>query len=109
MSACGEPQRYDYKSSGRYFYVLAGLRYVDGQIVYCHNGRCPLRYKPMHPPKELTLAPPSKGHGFDVIACVGRLRYGERLTRPEIKTRLAFTDGGPQAQVTVRAHYRRLV
>ena len=88
--ACGEPQRYDYKSSGRYFYVLAGLRYVDGQIVYCHNGRCPLRYKPMHPPKELALAPPSKGHGFDVIACVGRLRYGERLTRPEIKTRLAL-------------------
>lgn len=86
--SCGESQRYDYKSSGRYFYRLDGLYYVDGQIVYCHNGSCRLRYKAMHPPQELLLAPPSKGHGFDVIACIGQLRHGERLTRPEIKARL---------------------
>src|SRR6267143_427799 len=77
---CGEPQRYDYKSSGRYFYLLSGLKYLDGQIVYCHNGRCPLRYKPMHPLEELAYAPPKKGHGFDVIARIGQLRYGDELT-----------------------------
>lgn len=87
--ACGEVQRYDYKSSGRYFYRLNGLYYVDGQIVYCHNGSCPLRYKPIHPPEELSLAPPLKGHGFDVIAFIGHLRHREALTRPEIKIRLA--------------------
>lgn len=70
--ACGEPQRYDYKSSGRYFYLLSGLNYLDGQIVYCYNGSCPLRYKPMHPPQELSLAAPLKGHGHDVIAVVGQ-------------------------------------
>ena len=85
---CGKVQRYDYKSSGRNFYVLAGLRYVDGQLVYCHNGRCPLRYKPMHPPEELALAPLGKGHGYDVIASIGQLRYGESLTRDEIRARL---------------------
>jgi hypothetical protein len=87
--ACGGPQRYYYKSSGHYFYLLSGLHYVDGQIVYCPNGRCTLRYKPMHPPEELALVRPLKGHGFDVIACIGRLRHGEELTRPGMKTRLA--------------------
>lgn len=84
--ACGHQQRYDYKSSGRYFYQLnMGLCYVDGQIVFCHNGACPLRYKPMHPPEELRLAPPSKGHGFDVIACIGHRRFGDKMTRDEIR------------------------
>jgi hypothetical protein len=83
--ACGHPQRYDYKSSGRHFYQLTGLYYVDGQIVYCHNGTCSLRYKPMHPPEELLLAPPGRGHGFDVMACIGHRRYGDEMTRPEIK------------------------
>ena len=87
--ACGEPQRYDYKSSGRHFYQLTGLYYVDGQIVYCHNGACPLRYKPMHPPQETTLAAPGMGHAFDVIACIGHRRYGDEMTRPEIKEWLA--------------------
>lgn len=87
--SCGDPQRYDYKSSGRHFYRLDGLFYVDGQIVYCHNGACPLRYKPMHPPEELALAPPGRGYGFDVLALTGQHRFGERLTRLEILNRLA--------------------
>lgn len=86
---CGEEQRYDYKSNGHYFYHLSGLQYLAGQIVYCHNGGCRLRYKPMHPPEELERVPPRKGHGFDVIARIGKLRYREKLTRSEIWTRLA--------------------
>jgi len=69
-------------------YRLSGLNYLEGRIVYCDNGRCPLRYKPMHPPEELAYAPSKKGHGFDVIACIGRLRYRDKLTRLEILTRL---------------------
>lgn len=87
--ACGEEQRYYYKSSGRYFYLRSGLKYLDGQIVYCHNGQCPLRFKPMHPPEELALVPPLKGYGFDVIASIGQSRYGEELRRLEIKAQLA--------------------
>ena len=85
---CGEPQRYDYKSSGRYFYLLSGLNFLEGQIVCCHNGHCALRYKPMHPAEELAYAPTKKGHGFDVIARVGQHRYGDKLTRLEILARL---------------------
>lgn len=87
--ACGEAQRYKFNSSGRYFYVLDGLRRVAGQIVYCHNGRCPLRFKPIHPPEELALAPQQKGHGYDVIACIGQMRFRDKLTRSEIGSRLA--------------------
>lgn len=86
--ACGHEQRYKYKSSGRHFYQLDGVYYVDGQIVYCRNGACPLRHQPMHPPEELARAALGKGYGFDVIACIGQLRFGERLTRAEIKARL---------------------
>jgi len=86
---CGGTQQYDYKSSGRYVYGLSGLKYLEGQIVYCDNGQCPLRHKPMHPPEELACAPTKKGHGFDVIARIGQLRYSEKLARLEILMRLA--------------------
>lgn len=85
---CGKAQRYKYKSSGRHFFHLSGLQYVDAQIVYCDNGRCALRFKPMHPPEELARAPLRKGYGFDVIARIGQMRYSNSLTRLEIKSRL---------------------
>jgi hypothetical protein len=87
---CGREQRYAYKSSGRHFYQLDGLYYLDAQIVHCFNGQCPLRYRRMHPPGELALVPPKKGFGFDVIARIGQLRFGRKLTRAEIKARLAI-------------------
>jgi hypothetical protein len=68
---------------------LEGLRCVTGQIVYCENGRCPLRFKSMHPPEELSLVAPYKGHGFDVIARIGQMRFRDKLTRLEILSRLA--------------------
>ena len=86
--ACGHEQRYGYKSCGRHFYRLDGVFYLDGQIVHCLNGGCPLRYKAMHPPEEDALVPRKKGFGFDVIARVGQLRFNDRLTRLEIKDRL---------------------
>lgn len=87
--ACGHAQRYSYKSCGRHFYQLDGAYYVDGQIVHCLNVKCPLRYRPMHPPEEDALVPRRKGFGFDVIARIGHLRFTNRLTRLEIKDRLA--------------------
>lgn len=86
---CGREQRYAYKSSGHHFYRLDGAYYVDGQIVHCWNGLCPLRFKPMHCPEERALVAPKKGYGFDVVACIGRLRFGDRLTRNEIVEWLA--------------------
>jgi hypothetical protein len=86
--ACGHAQRYSYKSCGRRFYQLDGAYYVDGQIVHCLNVKCPLRYKPMHPPGEDVLVPRKKGFGFDVIARIGHLRFINRLTRAEIRDRL---------------------
>ena len=87
--ACGQPQRYAYKSCGRHFFQLDGAYYLDGQIVHCLNLRCPLRFKAMHPPEEDALVPRKKGFGFDVIARIGELRFNEVLTRAEIKERLS--------------------
>ena len=86
--ACGHEQRYAYKSCGRHFFQLDGVYYVDGQIVRCLNGRCPLVYKVMHPPEEDALVGRKKGFGFDVIARIGHLRFNDVLTRLEIKERL---------------------
>jgi MULE transposase-like protein len=98
--ACGQEQRYGYKSSGRHFYQLEGAFFLDAQIVHCVNGVCPLRFKRMHPPAELALAPPKKGFGFDVIARIGQLRFGLRRTRAEIREFLL--EEHPALQISER-------
>lgn len=86
--ACGREQRYDYKSSGRGIRLLKELLWVEVQIVYCTNGRCPLVRRGMHPTEEWMLAPIYERFGSDVIAACGQLRFGENLGRDRIVARL---------------------
>lgn len=99
--ACGQIQRYDYKSSGRSIRRLDKLLWVEVQIVYCRNGRCPLVRKGMHPAEEWVLAPSYERFGSDVIALCGQLRFGERLTRDAIVGRLWDEHGVQIAPRTV--------
>lgn len=82
--ACGTALRYDYKSSGRGVRRLGELLWIESQIHYCPNGRCPLRRKGMHPPEEWMLAPAYERFGSDVIALCGVLHFGEKLGRETI-------------------------
>ena len=91
--ACGKPQTYDHKSSGRYIFQLDGTFYVESQTVYCENGRCPLVREPMHPPEEWAMAPPGERFGTDVLAKVGLLHFRDKLTRAAIAKRLFDEDG----------------
>lgn len=86
--ACGQRQRYDYKSSGRGIRRLDADYWVEVQIVYCTNGQCPLVRKGMHPTEEWALAPRHERFGSDVIAKSGILHYGEMLNRDTIAARL---------------------
>jgi hypothetical protein len=89
---CGEDLRYGYCTSGRKIRRLEACYWVTAQTTYCRNGACPLIYKVLHPPAEWAMAGPYQGFGFDVMARVGRLRYGERLTSPQIVERLLRED-----------------
>jgi hypothetical protein len=54
----------------------------------------------MHPPREVAMAPQKKGYGFDVIACIGHMRYRDSLTRLEILNRLGREF--PQLEISER-------
>lgn len=86
--ACGTARRYDYKSSGRGVRRLDEALWIEAQIHYCPNGRCPLRRKGTHPPEEWALAPAYERFGSDVIALCGALHFGEKLGRDAIAAKL---------------------
>lgn len=90
---CGGRQRYDYKSSGRSIRRLDEFLFVEVQIAYCTNGRCPLVRKGMHPPEEWALSPAYERFGSDVIAACGLLHFVEKLGRDAIVSRLRTQYG----------------
>jgi hypothetical protein len=102
---CGEEQRYGYCTSGRGVRRLDAAYRVTSQTTYCRNGACPLIYKVMHPPAEWAMAAPSQRFGFDVVAKVGQLRYGERLTAQQIQARLLREDKLDMAERSVSNLY----
>lgn len=98
---CGHEQTYGYCTPGRYIQHLDEVHHVTAQTVYCTHGACPLRYKVMHPPEEWSMAPPVYTFGFDVIGQTGQLRYGEKMTRAGILTRLL--DEHPNLRIGERS------
>lgn len=86
--SCGKPLTYDYKSSGRSIRRLDRLLWVESQVHYCSNGKCPLRRKGTHPPQEWMLAPIYERFGSDVIAACGVLHLQDNLGRDQIVARL---------------------
>jgi hypothetical protein len=66
----------------------------------CRNRTCTRYHQPYRPEAEGTLALPQGEFGLDVIALVGRLRYGEHRSVPEIH-RALVARGVPIAERTV--------
>ena len=64
--------------------TLAGVTRLILYIRRCHNHNCSRSRRPYRPEAESHFALPHHEFGLDVIACVGRLRYGEHRSIPEI-------------------------
>lgn len=84
---CGGPIRADY-ANRRTVHTLAGVTRLHLTIRRCRNGGCVAYKKPYRPEAEGTVALPRHEFGLDVIALIGRLRYAEHRSVPEIRTHL---------------------
>src|SRR5262245_11812846 len=84
---CGTRMRADY-ANRRTVAPLAGLTRLHRLIRRCHHAGCAAHKKPYRPEAEGRLALPHHEFGLDVIALVGRLRYAEHRSVPEIRAHL---------------------
>ena len=84
---CGKRMRADYTNS-RTLTTLSGVVRLDLTIRRCRNADCPAHKKPCRPEAGGRFALPHHEFGLDVIALVGRLRYAEHRSVPEIRTHL---------------------
>ena len=85
---CEGPMRADY-TNRRTLSALDGVTRLNLTIRRCHNDRCEAHRRPYRPEAEGRFALPHHEFGFDVIALVGRLRYSEHRSVPEIRIHLA--------------------
>lgn len=95
---CGGPLRADY-ANRRTVHTLAGVTRLHLTIRRCHHGPCPAHKRPYRPEAEAAVALPRHEFGLDVIALIGRLRYAEHRSVPEIRGHL----GGRGVSVSERA------
>jgi hypothetical protein len=84
---CGQRLHADY-TNRRTRATLAGVTRLNLTIRRCHNEHCPAVGTPCRPEAEGRFALPRHEFGFEVIALVGRLRYREHRSIPEIHTHL---------------------
>lgn len=84
---CGGHMRADYVNH-RTLTTLSGVVRLNLTIRRCRNGPCAAGRRPYRPEAEGRFALPRHEFGFDVIALVGRLRYAEHRSVPEIRARL---------------------
>lgn len=84
---CGGHLRADY-SNHRTLHTLAGVTRLNLTIRRCHRTTCSAHKRPYRPEVEGSFALPHHEFGLDVIALVGRLRYAEHRSVPEIRTHL---------------------
>ncbi len=84
---CGGPMRADY-TNRRTITTLDGVTRLRLTIRRCRHGQCAAARKPYRPEAEGRFALPRHEFGFDVIALVGRLRYREHRSLPEIHAHL---------------------
>lgn len=94
---CGRPTRVDY-ANRRTLHTLAGVTRLNLTIRRCHHPGCPANKRPYRPEAEGALALPRHEFGLDVIALIGRLRYTEHRSVPEIRSHLV----GRQVAVSER-------
>src|SRR4051812_2901955 len=72
----------------RTVHTLAGVTRLTLTIRRCHHPACPAHKKPYRPEAEGAVALPRHEFGLDVVALIGRLRYTEHRSVPEIRTHL---------------------
>jgi len=84
---CGRHLRADY-TNRRTLGTLDGVTRLNLTIRRCRNDHCPAARRPVRPEAEGRFALPRHEFGFDVIALVGRLRYREHRSVPEIRGHL---------------------
>jgi hypothetical protein len=84
---CGQHMRADY-TNRRTITTLAGVTRLNLTIRRCRNAECTAHKKPYRPEAEGHFALPHHEFGLDVVALVGRLRYTEHRSVPEIRAHL---------------------
>jgi hypothetical protein len=84
---CGRPMTADY-ANRRTVHTLSGVTRLHLTIRRCHHAGCTARKRPYRPEAEGAFALPRHEFGLDVIALIGRLRYAEHRSVPEIRTHL---------------------
>src|SRR6476661_4580288 len=84
---CGKHMRADY-TNRRTITTLSGVTRLNLTIRRCRNPDCAAHKKPYRPEAEGRFALPHHEFGLDVVALVGRLRYTEHRSVPEIRTHL---------------------
>ena len=81
---CGHPARAD-SANRRTVHTLSGVTRLNLTIRRCHRSACSAYKKPYRPEAEGSVALPRHEFGLDGIALLGRLRYREHRSVPEIR------------------------
>ncbi len=84
---CGKHMRADY-TNRRTIATLAGVARLNLTVRRCRNPDCAAHRRPYRPEAEGRFALPRHEFGLDVVALVGRLRYAEHRSVPEIHKHL---------------------
>src|ERR1700710_452096 len=84
---CGRPMWADY-ANHRTLHTLSGVTRLNLTIRRCRNATCTAHKRPYRPEAEGAFALPRHEFGLDVIALIGRLRYTEHRSVPEIRVHL---------------------
>lgn len=84
---CGRPMWADY-ANHRTLHTLVGVTRLNMTIRRCRHAACAGYKKPYRPEAEGAFALPRHEFGLDVIALIGRLRYAEHRSVPEIHAHL---------------------
>src|SRR5213593_5177510 len=82
-AGCGGPLWVAYHSR-RTVTTLEGVVGLRLQVRRCIRPGCAQYHRPYRPEEELGWALPHGEFGFDVLALVGALRFGEHRSVPEI-------------------------
>src|SRR5437764_1765996 len=85
--ACRRRTHADY-TNFRTVTTLDGVTRLTLTIRRCHNPDCPRFLRPYRPEAEPHFALPHHEFGLDVMTLVGRLRYAEHRSIPEIHREL---------------------
>jgi hypothetical protein len=84
---CARPMWADY-ANRRTVHTLAGVTRLNLTVRRCHNAGCAAHKRPYRPEAEGSFALPRHEFGLDVVALIGRLRYAEHRSVPEIRAHL---------------------